>query len=92
MLKKYILSTLGLSILIISFNSSITLSKATNTIEQDKFSNTKDIIYKFDPKLPSDKNMDSNSNIENEEYDGSSFIPEQLPTPYTNNELEYNFL
>ena len=92
MLKKCILSTLGLSILIILFNSNINLSKATTTIEQDKFSNTKDIIYKSNPELPSDKNMDINSNIEIEEYDGSSFIPKQLPTPYTNNELEYVFL
>lgn len=92
MLKKYILSTLGLSILIILFNSNIKLSKETTTVEQDKSRNTTDIIYKFDTELPYDKNMDNNLNMDNEEYDGGSFMPKQLPTPYTNNELEYNLL
>ena len=78
MLKKIILLTFGLSILIISFNSNVNLAKATNGIEQDKRNNTTDVKYKFNTEVPSDKNMDSNSNIENEEYGSGSIIPKQL--------------
>lgn len=45
MLKKYVLLELWLSILIILFNSSINLTKTTNTAEQDKLHNEVDIIY-----------------------------------------------
>lgn len=94
MLKKYVLLELWLSILIILFNSSINLTKTTNTAEQDKLHNEVDIIYiyRFNTELPLDRNMDSKFNIENEEYNNNSFVPEQRPIPYIGNELEYKFL